>query len=698
VTDAAPHHKSYALARAMGKSRAGCSTARPWVNCFDSFIHTIVLDKIMIVSGVEYIKEVLLLGMAATGPPAGVGPKKGFYRKTNTSGLKPIDPESFEYDGENYRDLWADVAFAEGLSHDNSRWNWDLGFERRTHIHSGVTKAIRNKHALTKKQGLADVVIDPAPTVVKQGEFTNDMVHNKRQWDKLVVEIHALFTQLQTLVEEIKVLETTAPPPPAAAAAPAAAAGAVASTDERLLNTVKKALGKWNTIDMKGNIEMLVQFEDDVTRIIGITDHPEALLRLVALIALEFGAKAALPLATNDDTAALLKKIQETEQQLKANKVILDEYTATKVALQGLMYEHANKWSDVIPTIESLKEKAKGIDTHTPEVYKQNGKLQLEEWRKEFDDRQVKIEAYVASQVEVQKALYDKKSWEEVLPEIKILKDMCDVFVQQTPKVFNDSNTLDIVKWRAEYDRLVSLRDAMWDSFTTEFKDKIKIEDVQWAHQFKLTMGVFGVYRDNEVKLLGLMKVAATEILPTITALMKLRTDTFAAIPESCKKDKTVDNITECVGLWSAEYTKLVGLRKHIKDALLFPTTEINTDDQIRARCVEYVTDLKAIFDACAGTGVTVKQCPKLLDDLEELLDPIKLAGSVAQIETWKNEVARLTKLITDGEEAAKKAVVDAAGGEGAAAAAAEATRKENVRLTSELGACEANWVRQRIL
>ncbi len=37
---------------------------------FDSFIHTIVLDKIMIVSGVDYIKEVLFLGMAAGGDTA----------------------------------------------------------------------------------------------------------------------------------------------------------------------------------------------------------------------------------------------------------------------------------------------------------------------------------------------------------------------------------------------------------------------------------------------------------------------------------------------------------------------------------------------------------------------------------------------------------------------------------------------------
>ncbi len=37
---------------------------------FDSFIHTIVLDKIMIVSGVEYIKDVLFLGMAAGGDTA----------------------------------------------------------------------------------------------------------------------------------------------------------------------------------------------------------------------------------------------------------------------------------------------------------------------------------------------------------------------------------------------------------------------------------------------------------------------------------------------------------------------------------------------------------------------------------------------------------------------------------------------------
>jgi hypothetical protein len=89
-------------------------------------------------------------------------------------------------------------------------------------------------------------------------------------------------------------------------------------------------------------------------------------------------------LATNDEPAALLKKIQETEQQLKENKVIVEEYTAKKLELQGLMYPTANKWSDVIPTINRLRDITAAINAHTPEVYKQQEKLLFEEWRKEF--------------------------------------------------------------------------------------------------------------------------------------------------------------------------------------------------------------------------------------------------------------------------------------------------------------------------
>jgi hypothetical protein len=631
----------------------------------------------MIVSGVEYIKDVLFLCMASTGPPAGAPAQK--------------KAASVIFDGETYKDLGDALAFSVDYKAQTCDESWQKAWERRTLLSKIVVLALARRNELRKEQSKPPIDTKPIVTKVVSKDFDiNQIGKSQPRFLDLVEEVHSIFKQLKTVVDEITELEKYVPP--------AAAAGVLSEDERSVFQIVMTALGPWGRgNEVKDSIEMLVNFEKDMTGVIGTRDLPLALQRLRALVALEAGAKAALPLATTDDPAALLKKIQETEHQLKANKVILDEYTAKKIEIQKLLYGE-KEWSNVVPKLTAVMKINDQLNLHVPKDCSVEGVLDIGKWRQEFDDRQVKIEAYAKTQLEVQKALYDRQSWDDVLPEIKILKDMCDVFVQQTPKVFNDSNTLDIVKWRAEYDRLVSLRDAMWDSFTTEFKDKIKIEDVQWAHQFKLTMGVFGVYRDNEVKLLGLMKVAATEILPTITALMKLRTDTFAAIPESCKKDKTVDNITECVGLWSAEYTKLVGLRKHIKDALLFPTTEINTDDQIRARCVEYVTDLKAIFDACAGTGVTVKQCPKLLDDLEELLDPIKLAGSVAQIETWKNEVARLTKLITDGEEAAKKAVVDAAGGEGAAAAAAEATRKENVRLTSELGACEANWVRQRIL
>jgi hypothetical protein len=492
---------------------------------------------------------------------------------------------------------------------------------------------------------------------------------------------------LKTLVDEIKALDIATPPPPAAAPAPAAAAaaGALASTDERQMLHVRTALGKWNTIDIKKSIEVLVKFEDDVTRLIGITDHPQALLKLVALIALEFGAKAALPDATKDDTAALLKKIQETEKQLKANKVILDEYAATKTELQGLMYPHANKWSDVIPTIKALKDNALGIDTHTPELYKQNGKLQLEEWRKEFDDRQAKIEAYAATQLRVQKIVYDLKTWDKVEETLTKLIIMNDEVNKNVPEAFNVNKTVSLQGWKKDYDCLVSLRDAMWDSFTTDFKDKIKIGDVQWAHQFKLTVGAMGVYRDNEEKLLELMKVPGKEVLPTITALMTLRTDTFAAIPDPFKEGRTIVQCTECVGLWSAAYSRLALFRQHVHAGLLFK--EVKTNTEILDRFDDWMTNLRGIQDTCT---VTLKQLPQLLTDIKLLVLPGVLGDSVAQITTWKNETTRLAKVITDNEAAAKRAVVDAAGGEGAAKAAAEAVTIENVRLTSELGACEA--------
>jgi hypothetical protein len=561
----------------------------------------------------------------------------------------------------------------------------------KAYLKTGEQKAIKNREELRKAKGLPPDGIVPVATKVTDANVQTDFVGGVKHFNALVLEVHSIFAHLKTLVDEIKALDIATPPPPAAAPAPAAAAaaGALASTDERQMLHVRTALGKWNTIDIKKSIEVLVKFEDDVTRLIGITDHPQALLKLVALIALEFGAKAALPDATKDDTAALLKKIQETEKQLKANKVILDEYAATKTELQGLMYPHANKWSDVIPTIKALKDNALGIDTHTPELYKQNGKLQLEEWRKEFDDRQAKIEAYAATQLRVQKIVYDLKTWDKVEETLTKLIIMNDEVNKNVPEAFNVNKTVSLQGWKKDYDCLVSLRDAMWDSFTTDFKDKIKIGDVQWAHQFKLTVGAMGVYRDNEEKLLELMKVPGKEVLPTITALMTLRTDTFAAIPEPFKKDRKIEECTECVGHWSAEWTELVGFRHHVHAGLWF--TDPQDNPTILRRFDGWVKTMTTLHGMDAD--LTCHDCPKILQDILKLVHPVQLSGIVAQITTWKTETTRLAKVITDNEVAAK-AVADAAvGGEGAAKAAAEAARIENVRLTSELGAVQASAV-----
>jgi hypothetical protein len=52
-------HTPRAQDRSIEKSRAGCSTSRPWWRVLISFISKTALDKIWIGSGVEYIKDMM---------------------------------------------------------------------------------------------------------------------------------------------------------------------------------------------------------------------------------------------------------------------------------------------------------------------------------------------------------------------------------------------------------------------------------------------------------------------------------------------------------------------------------------------------------------------------------------------------------------------------------------------------------------
>jgi hypothetical protein len=651
---------------------------------FDSFIHTIVLDQIMIVSGVEYIKDVLFLCMAANTAPAAAAPK-GWYFVAGTAGPDKA-VEMLKYEDVTWFDA-SDALFWSSDNVEHSRANWTMMMTKRGILKVGEKRLNGIVIDLRSKHSKPAVDTKTVVTVITDDNLTSDTNGCAKYFRALTKECRDIFAHLKQLVAEITELQK-APPP-----APAAAAGVLSATDKENFETMKKALGPWaNTIDIQGSLETLVEFEANVTSVLG-RDHPAALKKLRALVALEAGAKAALPDAAADEPAALLKKIQETEQQLKANKVILDEYTAKKIEIQELLYGE-KEWSNVVPKLTAVMKINDQINQHIPPECNPNGTLDIGKWRKEFDDRQVKIEAYAKTQLEVQKALYDRPSWDDVLPEIAAWKGTIAEAAKQTPKVYHEldadqgSNRLHMDRWRAEYDRLVSLRDAMWATCTPAFQATTKIEDVAWVDEYKNVTVIMDRWISIEAELLKIFTpVPLKDILPAIRALVKMKIDIFAAIPQLLKKDVTIEKITECVGHWSAAWTELVAFRKHVHTGLLFKEPKDNTD--ILAKFDDWMTDLKGIYGAC-GVTLTVKQCPQLLKDIQVLVLPGDLGGSVAQIRTWKDDVARLTKLITDGEEAAKKAAVDAAGGDGAAAAAAEATRKENVRLASELGACEA--------
>jgi hypothetical protein len=645
--------------------------------CGVLFFYTqIVLDENMIVSGVEYIKDVLFLCMSGTVPPAGVAAKS--------------KAQSVKFDGETYSDLGNALAFDVNYKAQTNDNSWQTAWERRTLLSTIVVLAIAQRDELRKEQSKPPIDTKRIVTKVVAKDFNiNQIGKSQPRFLDLVEEVHSIFAQLKTVVDEITELEKYVPP--AAAPPPAAAAGELSADERAVFLTVMTALGPWGRgNEVKDSIEMLVGFEKDMTDVIGTRVLPMALIRLRALVALEAGAKAALPDAAADDPEALLKKIQDTEEQLKAQKVIVDEYAATKLRLQQNIYE-LKTWDEVEPTIEKLVKMNDEVNKNVPGVFNVNKTVSLQGWRQEFDKLQEQLVAYAKTQLEVQKALYDKSSWDEVLPEIKTLKNMCDVFVQQTPKVFNESNTLDIVKWRADYDSLVLLRDAFWESTSAVFKSSHKFEEMDWSAEYKAVHQHFDACDKNQANIIRILKPTTLhEILPTLEALVTLRTATFAAIPESIKKDSTIEQCTECVGHWSAAWTELVGFRQHVHTGLLFVEPQNNTD--ILTRFDDCMTNLKGIRDAC-GAIVTLKQCPQLLEDIKLLVLPGDLGGSVAQIRTWKKETERMTKVIENSADAARKVAAAAVGGEGAAAAVAEAARTENVRLTSELGACQTKLV-----
>jgi hypothetical protein len=92
---------------------------------FDSFIHTIVLDKIMIVSGVDYIKEVLFSGMAAGGDTAIMTTEEEVV-------------EFVEWDNKPYQRQGDDIVLV--TTNGNSSQLWEDTLRERNILHAAVVK------------------------------------------------------------------------------------------------------------------------------------------------------------------------------------------------------------------------------------------------------------------------------------------------------------------------------------------------------------------------------------------------------------------------------------------------------------------------------------------------------------------------------------------------------------------------------
>ena len=193
---------------------------------FRFFYTQIVLDENMIVSGVEYIKDVLFLCMTA---PVG----KFWMQPVKEGEPAAPKPASLEYDGETYNDVSDTIAFGLGPGVDHSRFNWNLAMSYKAYLKTGEQKAIKNREELRKAKGLPPDGIVPVATKVTDANVQTDFVGGVKHFNALVLEIHSIFAHLKTLVDDIKGLEAAAPPaaaPRAARSAPRAPAAAWAAS------------------------------------------------------------------------------------------------------------------------------------------------------------------------------------------------------------------------------------------------------------------------------------------------------------------------------------------------------------------------------------------------------------------------------------------------------------------------------------
>lgn len=224
-------------------------------------------------------------------------PPKSFYVD---SSKPPSIVASLTYDGLKYFDVQDNLSFGLNFAETSGK-NWNFVFYRRGELGTLLRNVILKLNELRKRDGESKVDLIPFAPVVKQSDFTTDLSHISIKFDQLVNQVHTIFGQLKTVVDEIIVREKNVPPAaavddleliqtPVVGQSVMVHGGGDGGMYTETLAKMENALGKWwaEPYDGAAAITELVKFEGVMMVSIGGNDHEFALKRVQALSNFEY--------------------------------------------------------------------------------------------------------------------------------------------------------------------------------------------------------------------------------------------------------------------------------------------------------------------------------------------------------------------------------------------------------------------------
>jgi hypothetical protein len=602
------------------------------------------------------------------------------YEFSTDPNKPPCTPASLKYDNVTYTDIRDNLAFSSNFRRTTCDLNWKFAMNKGRALTAIVKKAIAQRNALLSQNGKQAVVTKALEVKTTDDEFTSDVAHSTGVFNDLVKEVHAIFAQLKTIVNEIKELEKTAVGAETELYTPAlqgehrlvVAPDATADMWRTTAMDMQNALG---TLFTSGGspadiIKRLVKLNAGVIGIFNQPDVDKVILRMQALASFEFQVLKAVDLeapggwltAPNHEQA--VKKLQYLVQ---VEKAVVEQLSCDRT-----------KMLEDIQKVKTQLEKMKGLTTMMECAEDEfessvktlfNFKVELVRITpKEFidNDGKVRVVAFTRACIEVMQL---KKHMTGVLfladqqPTITQITEEFDQLMQFKQHVrgdlFKPEETPTREQILTELDTTIYFADSIYNIFKGQtYQDIVTI-----------ITGIRALFPE----------CAPKDLLKWVTGMEGWNAKVVQSIPADCRIEADDD---DRLALWIQKYRELSDFREKIK--AVSPYTKDTADQDVitkNARYLEFVQRLKTLCNVTelqhAWTSVT---------DIHKALDPDvvnadALKTGAQAILAMKQEIVTTKALVEQYQANAAQAVQD----EPSTANALKLEQVKNLKLESEL-------------